>query len=69
MEKKKKQLINDIEQLLNSYEGETTTNINPALLSYMDEKDLKDIIASLLKQKENIVDINKEWLEQFKKQN
>jgi len=35
----------------------------------MDEKDLKDIIASLLKQKENIVDINKEWLEQFKKQN
>ena len=61
----KKKLISDIEQLLNSYEGSLTT-INPALLSYMSEDELKKIIGDLLHQKEKILDDNKEWLEQFK---
>jgi len=63
----KAELIHDIEQLLNSYEGQPPTHINPALLSFMDEQTLKAIIVSLLEQKERAVEENLEWLEQFKK--
>ncbi len=64
----KEELIKDIETLLNSYEGETPpTVINPALLSFMDEETLKNIIDSLLRQKEHVNEDNLEWLEQFKK--
>jgi hypothetical protein len=69
MEATKQQLINDIQNLLNTYEGTPTTQIDPAILSYMDENDLKKIIEDLLIQKENLVEKNKEWLEQFKKDN
>ena len=63
----KEQLINDIETLLNTYGDGTPTQINPSLLSFMDEETLKSIISSLLKQKENAVESNLEWMEQFKK--
>lgn len=63
----KTELIADIEKLLNSYEGQKPTTINPALLEHMDEETLRSIIASLLDQKENTVASNHEWLEQFKK--
>lgn len=64
---KKAQLIQDIENLLNTYEGETPTHINPKLLAFMDEATLKNIIDALLRQKEKTVEANHEWLEQFKK--
>jgi hypothetical protein len=67
-ETKKQQLIQDIQNLLNTYEGIATTHIDPAILSYMDEIDLKKIIEDLLIQKENLLQNNKEWLEQFKKE-
>ncbi|WP_345974004.1 hypothetical protein [Sulfurimonas sp. HSL3-7] len=64
----KEELIKDIETLLNSYDGETPpTVINPALLAFMDEETLRNIIDSLLRQKENVNKDNLEWLEQFKK--
>ena len=64
----KEELIKDIETLLNSYDGEAPrTQINPALLAFMDEATLKSIIDSLLRQKESVNEDNKEWLEQFKK--
>lgn len=63
----KQELITDIEKLLNSYDGEKKTHINPDLLSFMDEQTLKSIIDSLLDQKEKTVESNLEWLEQFKK--
>ncbi len=63
----KAELIADIEKLLNGYEGQPPTHINPALLSFMDEQTLRSIIASLLEQKERTVEDNLEWLEQFKK--
>jgi len=63
----KQKLIDDIQNLLNSYEGISLTSINPKLLEYMDESDLKKIIENLLIQKENLLENNKEWLEQFKK--
>ena len=67
MEENKKQLIHDIENLLNSYEGGSTTTIDVNMLAFMDEASLKSIIDSLLRQKEKCVESNSEWLEQFKK--
>ncbi|MDD2789316.1 MAG: hypothetical protein PHU40_01485 [Sulfurimonas sp.] len=65
---RKEQLIDDIEKLLNSYSGITSTHISPALLEFMDEDTLINIIDSLLTQKENLLESNIEWLEKFKKQ-
>lgn len=63
----KEQLIQDIENLLNTYGGDTPTHINPELLAFMDEATLKSIIDALLRQKEKTVESNLEWLEKFKK--
>ncbi len=63
---KKEQLIQDIQNLLNTHEKVTTTAINPNLLEFMDEETLKSIIGSLLDQKEASKKDNIEWLEQFK---
>lgn len=66
MESTKQQLINDIQNLLNRYDGLSPTTINPALLEFMDRDTLLSIISSLLKQQENTNQDNLEWLEQFK---
>jgi hypothetical protein len=66
MEATNEQLINDIENLLNRYDGLKPTNINPELLKFMDRATLLQIISSLLKQQENVNDDNIEWLQQFK---
>jgi len=64
---RKEKLIQDIQNLLNSYEGVHKTSINPALLEFMDEDTLVSIIDSLLKQKEDSKESDLEWLEKFKK--
>lgn len=64
--KKKEQLIKDIQNLLNSYDGVRPTSINPDLLNFMDERTLISIIDSLLTQKEQNSESDVEWLEQFK---
>lgn len=64
---KKEQLIQDIQNLLNTYEGINKTSINPVLLEFMDEKTLVSIIDSLLYQKEYSKEPDLEWLEKFKK--
>ncbi|MFA6188382.1 MAG: hypothetical protein WC680_03790 [Sulfuricurvum sp.] len=66
MESTKQQLINDIQNLLNRYEGLSPTSINPELLEFMDRETLLSIISSLLKQQENTNEDNIQWLEQFK---
>lgn len=66
-ENKKYQLIQDIQNLLNSYNGVSPTSINPDLLEFMDEDTLKSIIGTLLDQKESVVESEATWLEQFKK--
>jgi hypothetical protein len=63
---RKEQLIKDIQDLLNSYEGISPTSINPALLEFMDEGTLVGIIGSLLDQKEQNSKVDSEWLEKFK---
>lgn len=67
MNSSKEQLINDIENLLNRYEGLKPTHIDPKLLQFMDETTLKHIIDSILRQQEKTNESNLEWLEQFKK--
>ncbi|MCK9490457.1 MAG: hypothetical protein M0Q24_00075 [Sulfurimonas sp.] len=67
MNERKKQLITDIQNLLNSYNTDNTTSINPSLLEFMDENTLISIIDSLLNQKENLIKADEEWLEKFKK--
>lgn len=66
MESTKEQLILDIQNMLNRYDGLKPTEINPALLEFMDRETLIHIIESLLKQQETVNDDNIEWLQQFK---
>lgn len=66
MESTNEQLINDIQNLLNRYNGLTPTTINPKLLDFMDRETLLQIINSLLKQQENTNEDNIEWLQKFK---
>ncbi len=65
---KKQQLIKDIENLLNNHEDVKKTSINIELLEFMSESDLKDIISSLLTQKDNQAEDDRQWLGQFKSQ-
>lgn len=67
MSDKKQQLIKDIQNLLNTYDGVNSTSINPDLLEFMDEETLISIIDSLLTQKEDAKESDLEWLKQFKK--
>ncbi len=66
---RKTQLIKDIQDLLNSYDAENTTSINPDLLMFMDENTLVSIIDNLLTQKEHSKQSDTQWLEKFKKYN
>lgn len=66
---RKEQLIIDIQNLLNTYEGIHKTSINPDILKFMDENTLISIIDSLLDQKEDSKESDIEWLEKFKKHN
>ena len=66
MSARKEQLIEDIQNLLNNYEGIRPTFINPDLLEFMDEETLISIIDSLLDQKEDNKEADTEWLEKFK---
>lgn len=66
---RKEQLIIDIQNLLNTYEGIHKTSINPDILKFMDENTLVSIIDSLLNQKEDSKESDIEWLEKFKKYN
>ncbi|MDD2370186.1 MAG: hypothetical protein PHQ90_12865 [Sulfuricurvum sp.] len=66
MESTKEQLITDIENLLNRYEGIKPTHIDPALLQFLDRSTLLSIIDSILRQQEKTNESNIEWLEQFK---
>ena len=64
----KKQLVEDIQNLLNTYDGVAATDINPNLFEFMDQSTLLSIIDSLLSQKEDAKESDLEWLEKFKTQ-
>ena len=65
---RKNQLIEDIQNLLNTYDNVNSTSINPNLLEFMNEDTLVSIIESLLTQKEEAKESDIEWLEKFKKE-
>ncbi|MBD3809854.1 MAG: hypothetical protein IE884_04980 [Sulfuricurvum sp.] len=67
MESTNEELIRDIENLLNRYNGIKPTHIDPALLQFMDRLTLLSIIDSILRQQEKTNESNIEWLEQFKR--
>lgn len=64
---RKEELILDIQNLLNNYDGINKTSIDPNLLEFMDENTLISVIDSLLTQKEASKESDVEWLEKFKK--
>jgi len=64
---RKDKLIEDIQNLLNTYDGISPTSINPNLLEFMDENTLLSIVDSLLTQKEDAKELGMEWLNKFKK--
>ena len=66
---RKEQLIQDIQNLLNTYDGIGDTFINPKMLEFMDENTLVSVIDSLLNQKEDSKESDLQWLEQFKSNN
>ena len=63
---RKSKLIEDIQNLLNTYDNVNSTSINPDLLEFMDENTLVSIIDSLLDQKELAKESDLEWLNKFK---
>ncbi len=63
----KELLLEEIEALI-SY-GKEGSTIDPALLEYMDIDALKSIKSTLEKRVGVLSQEDKEWLEQFKKQN
>ena len=65
---RKEQLVQDIENLLNTYNEIDETFIDPDLLAFMDETTLISIIDSLLIQKEDAKKSDIEWLNKFKKE-
>ena len=64
---RKDKLIIDIQNLLNNYDDLNSTQINPALLEFMDESTLLSIVENLLMQKESSKESDIEWLNKFKK--
>ncbi len=64
-EEKKRQLLKEIEQVLEKYKSKM--KIDMYVLDHLDEEELRHIKEGLLKRQENVIQNNKEWLEQFKK--
>ncbi|WP_457605392.1 hypothetical protein [Nitratifractor sp.] len=60
------ELLRRIEELM-AY-GETPPTIEPSLLRYLDRDSLLEIIRKLEKRQENLIDEEKEWLKQFRKE-
>ncbi len=61
-----KELLQEITDLLNEYGS--GSSINPSVLEFLAEEDLKAIKLSLLESKKHHLD-DKEWLLSFKKEN
>jgi len=61
----KQVLLQEITELLNEFG--TKSSINPSVLKFLEEEDLKSIKASLIESKKHHLD-DKEWLNSFKKE-
>ena len=61
----KEELLSEITDLLNEYGN--TSSINPSVLEFLSDTDLKEIKKSLIESKKHHLD-DKEWLQQFKKE-
>jgi hypothetical protein len=61
----KQALLQEITELLNEFGS--PSSINPSVLEFLEEEDLKSIKASLIENKKHHLD-DKEWLNSFKKE-
>ena len=61
----KEELLNEIIALINEYGA--PSSINPSVLEFLSAEDLEGIKASLIESKKHHLD-DKEWLQQFKKE-
>ena len=61
----KQKLLEEIEKVLEKYKAKM--KIDMYVLDYLDEEELENIKKELLKKQENVIEDNREWLEQFKK--
>ena len=65
-ETKKEELLAEIEKLM-AY-GRQESTIDPALLRYLDEEALLSMIEKLEKRRKNLIEEEREWLRQFRKE-
>ncbi|WP_292663054.1 hypothetical protein [Nitratifractor sp.] len=65
-DEKKRKMLQRIEELM-SY-GEPTPTIEPSLLKYLDEAALRGILETLERRREKLIEDEKEWLAQFRKE-
>ena len=66
MEKSKKQLLEEIKELL-SY-GMGKPDISPSLMEYLDEKTLESIRDRLAKNCDRLKEEDRNWLQRFRKE-
>jgi len=65
-EREKEELLAEIEKLM-AYGREDPT-IDPSLLKYLDSEALQSIVDKLKKRQKNLIEEEKEWLSQFRKE-
>lgn len=63
---KKYELLQRIEKLMSYSEAKPT--IEPSLLKYLDETALRGILETLERRREKLIEDEKEWLAQFRKE-
>jgi len=60
----KKELLKEIQELLNKYND--TLEMSPYVLEYLSCEELENIKKNILKKQETVISDNSQWLEQFK---
>jgi len=65
-EREKEEQLAEIEKLM-AY-GRKDPTIDPSLLKYLDSEALQSIVDKLRKRRENLIEEEKEWLSQFRKE-
>ncbi len=63
----KRELLAEIETLMRYDEGDKTT-IEPSLLEYLDTEALRQIVQNLRKRRERIIEEERNWLAQFRRE-
>ena len=66
MDRKKEQKLSEISELLNSFKDDEFA-LDPYVLKYLSLEELDAILAKLLEKREGIIENNRDWFMQFRK--